>query len=351
MHHPTRGAARLLFLAAALAVSACEQLDQSLPFDAGTEVSREVPSDGLVISSSAGASFRVPAGALPPASLLTLTPQPAPEAGPAGSPVARNAFRIDAGSSALVAPLGAELRLDRASADAWLAAATISNGAALHEVGDASVDLGAGLLRTSLPALGLVVAVVPASDARVPVRPLEGPTHVRGIENSASVGVQTALATRALVGDCGGVGRRCQGVRIDVGPRLFDYVDQAAVLFPRIDGRLDLAGTGASGELIFHAPLRARLNGGAAAVTVPLVVTARATPATLATDVAGTITLSNMQLMVRSAGAETTASATLTIRYEGTAAWLTVERSLAATFGTVPESIPFRAEIPLVRIP
>jgi hypothetical protein len=350
MHHKTRGAAPLILLAAALAVSACEQVDQPLPFDAGTEVSREVPSDGIVISSSAGASFRVPAGALPPASLLTLTPQPVPGSGPAGSPVARNAFRLDAGAT-LVAPLGAELRLDRGAPDAWLAAATVAHGSALQEVGDASIDLGAGLLRTSLPALGLVVAVVPVPDARVSVQPLEGPAHYRGPDASATVGGQSALGTRALVGDCGGVGLRCQGVRIDVGPRFFEYVEQAAVLYPRIDGRLDLAGAGATGELAFHAPLRARLVGGAAAVTVPLLVTARATPATLATDVAGTITLSNMQLTVRSAGAETTASATLVIRYDGTSAWLTVERSLAATLGTVPESIPFRAEIPLVRIP
>jgi hypothetical protein len=336
--------------AAVAALSACEQTEQTLPFDTSTDpVSRAIPASGGVVSTAAGASFMLPAGSVPGGTTVTVTVTPNPAAGAAGAPAAPHSFSIAAGGVSLARPIDAEFRFARQDAQAWLASAVVVTPQGTVEMGEADVDIAAGILRAKLPAFGTVTPVFPAQGAVVAVGQIAA-AGTSVAEAPAAVG-SASLLTRGLRGECGTPQRRCTDLQVSISRNLFQYASAVSAVFPIVSGQIDFAGTGASGSLALTSPLRLRLHSGAAAVTIPVRVSFTPTAQTVVAETPGTITLSNVRVRVESSQGTTEETMPLTVTYTGTAARLTIQRNIGANLAGVSETSAFRATIPLTRIP
>ncbi|MDP9348748.1 MAG: hypothetical protein M3P24_06360, partial [Gemmatimonadota bacterium] len=142
-------------LAASLALAACEQQEQQLPFDlAGPEVARTVSATGGTVSTAQGASVTFPTGAVAQATAVTLTPVAQRASSPSGTPVGTASFRLTPEGAVLQKPAEVTLRLGANPADAWLASVLNVTPSGTQEIGSADVDLSAGLVRAKVSTLG-----------------------------------------------------------------------------------------------------------------------------------------------------------------------------------------------------
>lgn len=335
-------------------LSACDQVEQSLPFDpSGGPVTRTVP-DGstTTLSSAAGASIRIPAGAVPAGATVTLTPSGAPAWTSSGRTAATHAFEISSSSAPPTQPMAAELKIGASDSRAWLAAVRIATPTGIVEIGDAAADLAAGVLRTKLPVFGILQAVLPDPDATFSVGRIGAAPSIAGAAaiGTSAEAAEVALPTRALRGACGAPEARCTGLQVQVSDNLDPYVTAAAVVFPQIGGEIRINGSMADGALVLDAPLRLRLTSGVSAVTVPVRITIRATSSTIVTEVAGALTLSGVRVHVESSQDSGEETMTLQIHYDGAGAWLEVERNIGASLSRVTETAAFSARVPLVRV-
>ena len=344
---PTRRIALAVLAGASLA--ACDRAGQQMPFDsANTDpVTRTVPAQGATVSSAAGASVQLPAGAVPAGTEVTLTPTAA-SALSSGTAASAYAFTLQPAGMALASPAAVNLRVDGARADAWLASVVVSTPAGVAEDGGASVDLNAGLVRGEIATLGTVQAVIPEAGAVLRARPLG--TSLRSVAPVA--GPRAAItATRALRGDCGGPGKRCAGLDVEVSQNLLGMVDTAAVVYPRLSGQITVQGATASGALVLVAPLRVRLAAGSTAITVPSRITATATPQTVVVEAEGRTTLTNVRVVGESGRERGETLATLTVEHAGAQAWIRLEHQFQATITAGRrELVTVAARVPLVRV-
>jgi hypothetical protein len=336
-----------LAVLACATLPACERAGQSLAFDAASQepVTRTVPASGGTVSSAAGASVQLPAGAVPAGTAVTLTPTAA-QGSSSGTAVSPFAFQIEPAGLALQSPAAVDLRVDRSAADAWLASVVVRTPEGVVENGGGTVDLNSGLLHGEISALGTVTAVVPDPAAVVRARPLG--TTLSAV-SPAPRGAATS-PTRALRGSCGGPQNRCGGLAVEVSDRLLGLVDTAAVLFPRVGGQLVINGQAATGTLQVETPLRVRLGSATTAVTIPSRITATPTAETRVQEVDGRITLSNMRVLGESGNERGETRVTLTIEYEGARAWVRVQHSFQALVESGKrETVTVAARVPLDR--
>ncbi|HEX6042680.1 hypothetical protein [Longimicrobium sp.] len=338
-----------LAVLACASLAACERAGQSLPFDSASQepVTRTVPASGGTVSSAAGASVELPAGAVPAGTAVTLTPTAA-QPSASGTVVSPYAFQIEPAGLALQSPAAVDLRLNGGAADAWLASVVVSTPAGVVENGDASVDLNTGLLHGKISTLGTVSAVVPDPAAVLRARPLGSTLAASATPapRAAAVG-----ATRALRGDCGRPGKRCSGLVVEVSERLLNLVDTAAVLYPQVAGQITINGQTASGSLVLVSPLRVRLGARTTATTIPSQITATATPQTLVWEADGRITLSNVRVVGRSGQEQGETMATLTVEYQGAQAWIRLQHQFEAVVETGNrEMVTVAAQVPLDRV-
>jgi hypothetical protein len=330
-------------------LAACDRADQPLPFDSGSvePVTRTIPASGGTVSSAAGASVQLPAGAVPAGTAVTLTPSAA-QAPANGTAAAAYTFQLQPAGLALAAPAAVELRVDAAARDAWLASVVVTTPAGVVEDGTGSVDLNGGLLRGEIGTLGTVAAVIPEAAAIVRAQPLGSAIRSASAAPAAAL---TGAPTRAIRGDCGTPGRRCEGLAVEVGARLLALVDTAAVIYPRISGEIAINGTSASGSLVAVTPLRVRLGARTTATTVHSRITATATPQTVVTETDGRITLTNVRVRGESGRETGETMATLTIQYQGAQAWIRLEHDFEMTVeGGVREPVTVAAQVPLTRV-
>lgn len=331
-------------------LAACEQTSQTLPFETGSTepVVREVPAAGGTISSTAGASIALPAGALPGSTVVTLTPSAA-SATTSGAAAAGFAFHVEPAGLRLGAPAAVSLTVDRNRTDAWLASAVVQTPAGLQELGEGSVDLTTGIMHGKITTLGTVMATIPEPGAVLRARALSGArTSVAG---GGTSGAAVLPPTRALRGDCGTPANRCATLSVEVSPNLLALVDTVAVVYPRVTGEMQISGTTARGALKLHAPLRVRLGSRANAATVPSRITAEATEATVVTETPGQLSLSNVRVIGQSGQQQSEATVTLVVGYEGARAWIRLNHNFEAALGSNGrEPVTVAAEIPLVRV-
>lgn len=345
----TRRPIALAALACAL-LAACERAGQSLPFDSGSTepVTRAVPAEGGTVSSPAGASVQLPAGAVPAGTQVTLTPTAAPT--PAtGTAVSAYAFRLEPAGLVLQSPAAVDMRVDGRAANAWLASVVVATPGGVVEDGEASVDLNTGLLHGEISTLGTVSAVIPEPAAVIRAQRLG--SLLRSVAPVAPAQALTGARTRALRGNCGGPGNRCTGIAVEVSEGLLGLVDTAAVLYPQVAGELNLNGQSAAGSLVLVAPLRVRLGTQTTSTTIRSHITATATPQTLVTETDGRITLTNVRVVGRSGREQGETLVTLTIEYAGAQAWIRLEHQFEALVESGRrETVTVAARVPLVRI-
>jgi hypothetical protein len=341
---------RLAALAAlgSATLAACGRADQALPFDSGSlePVTRTIPAAGGTVSTPAGASVQLPAGAVPAGTAVTLTPALA-QAPATGTAAYAYAFQLQPAGLALSTPASVDLRVDAAAPNAWLASVVVATPSGIVENGAGSVDLNSGLLRGEIGALGTVTAVVPEASAIVRAQPLGAAIRAA----SPATAALTGPATRALRGDCGAPGRRCTGLAVEVSERLLSLVDTAAVLYPRISGQITISGLSASGSLTALTPLRVRLGARTTATTLHSRIVATATPQTVVTETDGRITLTNVRVLGQSGRDQGETTATLTVEYQGAQAWIRLEHQFDAVVeGGTRQPVTVAARVPLVRV-
>jgi hypothetical protein len=335
---------------ACLAVSACGERGQQLPFETPTAdpVVKTVPDAGGTVSTPAGASVQLPAGAVAGGTTVTLSPVAAQASSASGTAAAQNAFKLDPAGLQLTTPADVDLSLNRAQA-AWMASVVVSTPGGVIEDGQGSVDLATGLLRGSISKLGTVSAVIPEPAAVLRAGPLSAATAA--VEPVFTPRTAVAVPTKSLRGDCGAPGKRCDGLVVEVSASLLDLVDSAVVIYPRMEGEIRITGATAAGALTLVAPLRVRLSSRANATTVPSRITAAATAATVVTETAGRITLSNLKVVGESGSSRGETTATLVIEYQGTRAFIRLGHSFLATVaGGTRENVTVAARIPLLRV-
>jgi hypothetical protein len=330
-------------------LAACDQVEQQLPFDASdTPVTRTVPESDMVLSTGAGASFRIPAGALPSGTTVTLTPVAAAQLS-SGTPAAPYAFVL-AGDAELAEPLRAELKLARG--DAWLASAAVATPQGMHEIGDAAVDLASGVLRARIPHLGTITPVLPAPDAVVVAGSTpDGPDRSDSRSSDGRADASgAAFATRAWCGVCGGSALRCEGMEVRVGENLFSYADLAAVIYPVIDGELTITGDQLSGALVLDAPLRLRMRSGAVAVTIPVRISVSPLVSSRVVDDGGRIVLVGMRVRTESSQGVDEELSTLVVETDGARAWLSLQPNISASFAGASTTASIAVKVPLERV-
>jgi len=328
------------------ALAACDRAQQ-LPFDHATDpVTRTVTDAGATLSSPAGASVSLPAGAVAGGTQVTLTPGVAPASTASGTAASTSAFKLEPAGLSLAKPADVDLSIHRAD-NAWLASVVVQTPSGPVESGDAGVDLATGLLRGQLGALGTVQATIPEAAAILRANPM-GTAIAKA--RLAAPPAAALTATRTLRGDCGAPGRRCAGLTVEVSPNLLALVDTAAIVFPRIGGALTLTGTTASGALVMEAPVRVRLASKANAATVPVRITAQATPSTVVTETAGHITLTNVRVIGESGATHAETLYTLSIDYAGAQAFIRLTHAFETTVANgKKEPVTVVAQLPLLR--
>ncbi|MBV9108744.1 MAG: hypothetical protein JO306_05025 [Gemmatimonadetes bacterium] len=326
-------------------LAACER-GQQLPFDRAQDpVTRTVGDQGATVSTPAGASVAIPAGAVATATQVTLTPTTAPATTASGAAASSNAFRLDPAGLALAKPADVDLSINRGD-NAWLASVVVQTPSGTVESGDAGVDLASGVLRGQIGSLGTVQAVIPEAGAILRAQPLGSTPAAERAPSFAT----TFAPTRSLKGDCGGPGKRCAGLAVEVSRNLLDLVDTAAIVFPRLSGEIRITGATATGALVMDAPVRLRLASRANAATVPVRITAAATAQTVVTETAGRVTLSNVKVTGESGATNASTTYTLTVDYSGAQAWIRLSHSFETTAANGNrEPVTVAARIPLLR--
>jgi hypothetical protein len=330
-----------------VALAACDHAQQ-LPFDNSSDpVNRTVADSGATLSSPAGASVKLPAGSLPGGTQVTLTPGVAPASTSSGTTASVNAFQLAPAGLALAKPADVDLVIHRGD-NAWLASVVVQTPGGLVESGDGGIDLATGVLRGQISALGTVQATIPEASAILRANPLGTAIGHNALPLPRLAGA--VVPTRTLRGDCGGPGKRCAGLIVEVSPNLLGLVDSTVIIYPQIGGTLTLSGTSASGALVMYAPVRVRLASRANAATVPVRITAEATAATLVTETAGHLTLSNLKVTGESGATHSQTSYTLSVDYSGTQAWIRLSHSFETTVANgTREPVTVAAQLPLVR--
>lgn len=283
-------------LLASAALAACERESQQLPFSAegaGT-VARTVPTTGATVSSPAGASVQIPAGAVSAPVEVRLTPVPAPAVARSGASASAG-FQLEPAGTPLAQPASVGLAFD-ASADpgrAWLASLVNVTPSGVREIGETRVDLSTGSVSGEIDELGTLAVVIPDPKAVFQVR--------RGGERSLAPGAPrydlAATGTDSVVVRCGDEANRCEGVSVTASANLLEKVENAAAVYPRIDGVLRISGTSVSGRIDLATSLRAQLE----ATSENVVINGSITPTagSVVSESAGSLTFSAMRHAIR----------------------------------------------------
>ena len=338
-----------LLMAGATLLAGCGQTDQQLPFGADDRaVTRPVTTTGATISSSAGASVQIPAGALASGTSVTLTPAPAPAQTQSGASAGTHVFHLEPAGATLAKAAATDLGIQKNNRDAWLASIVVSTPAGVIENGEASVDLASGIARGEIGTLGTLSAVIPERGAVIRARPLSQIPASPAQDNAAG---RVANPTRALRVQCGEARNRCNDLMVGVSNNLLSTVDTAAVVFPQLRGEIRIEGARASGAITLVTPLRARLGSKTSAVTIPSEITAEATSATVVTETQGQVTFSNLRVRGKSGKETGETTVTLTVGYTGNRASIRLEHSLDATLTAGKrETVTVAGQIPLQRV-
>jgi hypothetical protein len=280
------------FLVALIGLVGCQQQTQRLPFDVAAPASGTVTSAGGVVSTPAGAALHFPAGSVASPLSVSIVPVAMPaESGRSGHPVSA-AFRLEPAGAVLTRPAELELKLSAGvGSAAWLASVVHVVDGGVEEIGSARVDLSTGVVAASIGRLGTVTLVIP-EPAAVHVVRRRGTQAAEPIAAPSDVPL---LASDSVSVRCGEAGERCAGLEVEASGVLLDQVEDAAVVYPRFEGALQLSGVGASGLIRATASLRVKLQSGQTAETLEVIATLEPTPQTIVVETASELTLTHVR--------------------------------------------------------
>jgi hypothetical protein len=327
-HSMSRKLAVLAAFAAGFA--GCEQATQSLPFDVEAPAPRMVGSQGGTVSTPAGASIHIPAGAVAGAVGVSVTHATVPSQIASSGDAVSGAFRIEPAGLVLSRPAPVEVRLSTGvdPSRAWLATLVTMPNGRVRESGSSRVDLRSGVVTADVAQLGTVAVVIPAAGAVFPVRSrMMAPARALGPLSSA----QNGTWTDSVSVSCGNPENRCSGMEVTASQNILDQIEDAAVIYPAISGVLRRDAAGAAGALHATASLRIRLQSGQTAESMDIVALLRPTPATVVIETATEIRFTDVHHRIGGTiGGEAEAQeevTTLVIPKQGGSASIAIRRS------------------------
>lgn len=335
----------LSLLTLALGAAACAQQDQALPFDApGATTSQTIGAAGGTVSTARGASVQFPSGSVSGATTVTLTTLASPVSTPGATPAGTGSFRLAPEGTALQQPAAVSLKLGAQlpAGQAWLASVLNVTPQGRQEIGAADVDLTAGLVTTSIRTLGTLTAVVPERSAVVRATRLGSARASLAASGAAANAVPTPT-TRTLSGSCGDVDHRCD-IQFQVSEGLLALADSVALVYPAESGTITVGGTGASGSLTLTGTLRSKIAQVSDGEQITVVATA--TPATVVTETASEVTLTNVRVTGTGAGMNGEITTTLHVLYSGASASVRIDRN---DIRVADQTHSISVSLPLVR--
>lgn len=314
----------LPLLALGLGIAACEQQDQTLPFDApGATTSQTIGAAGGTLGTAQGASVQFPSGAVSGPTAVTLTALGTPGSTAGGTLAGTGSFRLAPEGTALGQPATVSLKLGSQvpAGQAWLASVLNVTPRGKQEIGAADVDLTAGVVTAGIRTLGTLTAVIPERAAVLRATRIGSAHASRAPSFSAAA---SAAATRTLAGSCGDVGNRC-GIQFQVSDGLLALADSVALVYPAESGVIIINGATASGELTLTGTIKSKIAQVSDGEQVTVV--AAATPATVVTETATEVTLTNVRVTGTGAGMSGAVTTTLHVPFSGTGASVRIDRT------------------------
>lgn len=281
---------RIAVATALLALVGCEQETQTLPFDVETSVTRPVSSQGGTVSTPAGASVHFPSNSLSSTVDVSVATTSAPaEILRTGAP-ASEAFRIEPVGTVLDNPADLALKFQSTTdpSRAWLATIVSSANGAVRHYGTTRVDLSLGIVSADIEQLGVVAAVIPPASAIFPVQVLPSAS----IEPSQLSPV--ASSVESVVVQCGDAADPCSGLTVSASQNLLNQVEDAAVVYPSIDGSFTVGSSSVTGTITATAALRIKLQSGQTAESVEFHAVLQPTAGTAVIETASEIRFTNV---------------------------------------------------------
>lgn len=253
-------------------------------------VERTVPSTGGTVSTPAGASVSIPAGALSAPVAVRLTPVPAPALASSGA-AASAGFQLEPAGTPLAEAATVALSFDRRAdaGRAWLASLVNVTPSGVREIGDTRVDLSTGSVTGAIDQLGTLAVVIPDPRAVFQVRRAGS----RSESPTVALLALAATGTDSVVVRCGDEANRCEGVVVTASANLLEKVEDAAAVYPRIDGVLRISGSSVSGRIDLATTLRARLAATAENVVIDGSITP--TAGSVVSESSGALTFTAMR--------------------------------------------------------
>ena len=130
---------RIPVLLAALAVAACEQESQQLPFATEAATTRTVPASGGTVSNAAGVAVQFPAGSVGAGTTVTITPGSVPAAAQNSGVAVSNGFALEPAGTQLATPAQVEVKFntEQDRSRAWLTSVVNVTPQGVREIGNA----------------------------------------------------------------------------------------------------------------------------------------------------------------------------------------------------------------------
>jgi hypothetical protein len=258
---------------ALLPLVACDGAEQPHPLEVvGTDVTREISSDGGFISTPAGAAVYVAPGAGGPVT-FTLEAAPLPgQLAASGRLVGPSGFRLGPAGRSLPDGSRAELKISAAPEDSlWLTSVVRYGHEGVVEHGNTRVDLSLMIATSRIVATGTLAAVVPVRDAVVGLTSeIPAPPPARQLTPAE---VLMLMSIDSLTVNCGAPAARCSGVVVAATDNLLGRVSRAALVYPRLQGVLRRDGYDVVGSVSIDAAFRVELGSRVTAENVPLSTT------------------------------------------------------------------------------
>lgn len=340
----------MLMVAPLLALVACEQSSQTLPFDVAASTTKTVTAQGGSVSTAAGAAVHFPDNSLSGSTEVTVTPTIAPT-NSAGAPVSQG-FQIEPSGLVLNVPAPAEIRFDRKAdpARAWLVSVVEVVGSNVTPYANSRVDLRTGVVSTRLTKLGTIYAAIPPQSQIFPV----SAEIASSLAPSPALG--SAAAASSVIAACGFPGPACTGLTVAGSENILDQVEESAVLYPKVTGGFQFSGPTASGSVEATASLRIKLQSGQTAESITVNATLEPTAATVVTDSGSEIRMTNVRHRISGSSREGSVDEedirTLIISRSGTSGSFEIERTFdIRTTGGIQEPATIRLSLPVTVVP
>lgn len=306
----------------------CEQENQPLPFDPGAVGSQTISAQGGSVSTPAGAAVHFPSGALSGSVTVTIGETEVPAQAQSAGTAASSAFAIEPAGTVLSQAADLELKFSKNidPSRSWLASIVSVTNGLVEEHASSRVDLSTGIVGTEIDRLGTVLVVIPSASNVFPVRASVSAALIPVSSPAVFLGV----TADSISVTCGDPDDPCAGSTVTASQNLLDMVEDAALIYPKIEGVFRIGATQVTGSITANTSLRILLESGLTAETVEVNAVLEPTAATTVTESASEIRFSQVHHRISGSGEQSGSvneTTTLVVPRTGSTGSVTIHRT------------------------